>query len=350
MSATDKKDIRAISLEELKNFLVLHNEKAFRAKQIWEWIWKKSVRSISEMSNISKELRNLLNDNFEILPITLKFSQKSKDGTIKAGFSLSDGKIIEGVLIPSSDRTTACISSQVGCNLNCKFCATGKIKMQRNLTCGEIYDQVVEINKLSLEVYNYPLSNVVIMGMGEPLLNYDNVLAGIDKITSPEGLGMSPQRITLSTAGISKQIKQLADDRARFHLAISLHAADDMKRSNIMPINNSNSLQSLSDALRYFYEKTKTRVTFEYLLLKDFNDTIHDAKKLAEFCKIVPCKINLIEYNPVGDGLFEKSSTKNAQAFFHFLETKNLVVNFRKSKGEDIDAACGQLANKILNS
>lgn len=341
-----KKDIRALTLDELKDVFVQNGEQAFRAKQVYEWLWKKSARTFDEMTNLSKITRELLQSNFAINAVAVDDMQVSRDRTIKNAFKLYDGKIVEGVLIPSTTRMTACVSSQVGCSLTCKFCATGRLERLRNLNADEIYDQVALIKKQAEERYKTPLTNIVYMGMGEPLLNYKNVMDSITKITSPEGLNMSPQRITVSTAGVSKMIKKLADDGVKFNLALSLHAANDTKRNYIMPINESNSLEALAEALKYFYEKTGTRVTYEYIAFKDFNDGLEDAKELAEFCKNVPCKLNIIEYNPIDEGEFKQTTPERLNAFVNFLESKNLVVNVRRSRGKDIDAACGQLANK----
>ena len=341
-----KKDIRALSLEELKTVFVENGDQAFRAKQVYEWLWKKSVRTFDEMTNLSKSTRELLNTHFVINAVVVDDMQISIDRTIKNAFKLYDSNIVEGVLIPSTTRMTACISSQVGCSLTCKFCATGKLERLRNLNADEIYDQVVLIKNQAEEKYNVPLTNIVYMGMGEPLLNYKNVLDSIHKITSPEGLNMSPQRITVSTAGVSKRIKQLGDDGVKFNLALSLHAANDAKRNHIMPINESNTLEALAEALTYFYEKTGTRVTYEYIAFKDFNDSIEDAQDLAKFCKHIPCKVNIIEYNPIDDGEFQQTTTERLDAFAKYLENKNIIVNIRRSRGKDIDAACGQLANK----
>ncbi|MBL4708516.1 MAG: 23S rRNA (adenine(2503)-C(2))-methyltransferase RlmN [Flavobacteriales bacterium] len=343
---SSKQNIRNLSLEEMKTFLVEKGEKAFRAKQLYEWLWKKSARSFEEMTNLSKGLRELLIEHFELPAVSIVEEQISEDKTIKNAFRLADGKITEGVLIPTPKRVTACISSQVGCSLTCKFCATGKLKLMRNIQFDEIYDQVAIIKEQAEKYYDRPLSNIVYMGMGEPLLNYSQVLKSIEKITSPEGLGMSPKRITVSTAGIAKLIRKLGDDKVKFNLALSLHAANDEKRSKLMPINDQNNLEVLAEALKYFYEKTETRVTFEYIIFKGFNDEIEDAKELAEFCKHVPCKINIIEYNPIDDAEFQQADSSKVDAFAHFLESKNLIVNIRRSRGKDIDAACGQLANK----
>lgn len=346
MSSEAKKNIRDLSLEELKTFFIEKGEKAFRAKQVYEWLWKKSARSFEEMSNLSIPLRKLLEESFLLPAVQVEEEQISEDKTIKNAFRLFDGKVTEGVLIPSNKRMTACISSQVGCSLTCKFCATGKLKLMRNIQFDEIYDQVAIIKEQADKYYNRPLSNIVYMGMGEPLLNYRQLLLSIEKICGEEGLGMSPKRITVSTAGIAKMIKRLGDDEVKFNLALSLHAANDEKRSKIMPINEQNNLEVLAEALQYFYEKTGSRITFEYIIFRDFNDDIEDAEELAEFCKNVPCKINIIEYNPIDDGVFQQAEAAKVDAFASFLESRNLVVNVRRSRGKDIDAACGQLANK----
>lgn len=342
-----KKDIRLVSREELQNFLASHGEKAFRAKQIEEWIWKKSVTSFNDMTNLSTSLRKILEENFIFNPVQIKTFQISKDRTIKFALQLFDGNIVEAVLIPTETRMTACVSSQVGCSLSCSFCATGKLERIRNLDYPEIYDQLVIVNKMAIEKYGIPLSNIVFMGMGEPLLNYSNVITAIEKITSPEGLGMSSKRITVSTAGIAKMIKKLADDEVKFNLALSLHAANDAKRNKIMAINESNSLEVLADALTYFYQKTKGEITFEYCVFKNFNDSLQDAAELAQFCRNIPCKINLIEYNPIEGGTYTNTDFSTLEAFKNFLESKKIITNIRRSRGKDIDAACGQLANKI---
>lgn len=341
-----KKNIRELNLDEIKSSLEAIGEKSFRGKQIFEWLWQKDANSFEDMTNLSKPLRDKLNESFYIDHITLKDQQISSDKTIKCAFSIDEGKIIEGVLIPTTSRTTACISSQVGCSLACKFCATGKLKLMRNLTAGEMVDQVVYLKNQAENRYNTPLTNIVYMGMGEPLLNYNNMLRSTDLISSPEGLGMSPKRITVSTAGIAKMIKRLGDDEVKFNLALSLHAANDKKRSEIMEINDSNNLESLAEALAHFHSKTGTRVTFEYIIFKDFNDELEDAEELVKFARCVPCKINIIEYNPIEDAEFQQADREKVDAFAAYLERKGLVVNIRRSRGKDIDAACGQLANK----
>lgn len=341
-----KRDIRALTLPELTEWFTTSGEKAFRAKQVYEWLWKKSAVSFDDMTNLSKALRATLSESFGLQALVLADQQVSSDRTIKSAFELHDGNIVEGVLIPTSSRMTACISSQVGCSLSCAFCATGRLKRMRNLTAGEIYDQVVAIRNQAETNYQTPLSNIVYMGMGEPLLNYREMLRSTELITSEQGLGMSPSRITVSTAGIAKMIQKLGDDEVRFNLALSLHAANDEKRNKIMPINEQNTLESLAGALRYFHEKTGSRVTFEYIIFKDFNDEIADARELAAFCRNVPVKVNIIEYNPIDGGEFQQADPQKVDAFTAYLESKNIIVNVRRSRGKDIDAACGQLANK----
>ena len=344
---TTKSDIRTLDDAALKAAVVDLGQPAFRSKQISEWIWTKGVTGFDDMTNLPQGLRNSLSEAFTLAPIAPEEEQVSRDGTVKCAFPIEPGKVVEGVLIPAKDRMTACISSQVGCSLSCAFCATGKLKLLRNLTAGEIVDQVRHIARLAEQHHGHRLTNIVYMGMGEPLLNYRNVLESVDRITGTPGLGMSPKRITVSTAGIAKMIRRLGDDEVKFNLALSLHAAEDGKRNRIMEINETNDLASLRDALVYFYEKTGTRVTFEYILLGGFNDDIDDARDLARFASCVPCKVNLIEYNPIDDALFRKADAQKTDDFKDVLEDKfNMVVNVRRSRGEDIDAACGQLANK----
>ena len=321
-------------------------EQAFRAKQIYEWLWQKSCTSFDEMSNLSKALREKLRTHFTINAVTVQQAQHSADGTIKSSFALADGNLVEGVLIPAPDRMTACVSSQVGCSLSCKFCATGYMDRKRNLYADEIYDQVVRIAQQAQEHHNQPLTNIVYMGMGEPLLNYANVLASIERITAPDGLHMAAKRITVSTAGIAKMIKKLGDDGVRFNLALSLHAANDNKRNEIMPINEQNSLAALAEALKYFYAKTKSPVTYEYIVFNGFNDDLSDARELAAFCKHVPCKVNIIEYNPISFADFENAAADKIDDFAALLRQKGITTNIRRSRGKDIDAACGQLAIK----
>jgi len=341
-----KVDIRSLSLSELTEKLVSLQEKPFRAKQVYEWLWEKSCTDFDEMSNLSKSLRELLKEKFCINAVKIHNSQLSEDRTIKSAFQLYDSNIIEGVLIPTTERMTACVSSQVGCSLSCKFCATGYMDRKRNVNADEIYDQVVLINRQAEEKYNKPLTNIVYMGMGEPLLNYSNVLKSIDRITAPDGLNIASRRITVSTAGIAKMIKKLGDDEVRFNLALSLHAANDKKRNEIMPINEQNTLEALADALKYYYAKTNNPVTYEYIVFNDFNDELSDAAELAAFCKHVPCKVNIIEYNPISFANYKNADVDKVEVFAEFLRKKGINTYVRKSRGKDIDAACGQLAVK----
>jgi 23S rRNA (adenine2503-C2)-methyltransferase len=298
------------------------------------------------MSDIPKSLRQKLYEHFEIKQIQTQTIQISKDKTIKCAIKLFDGNVVESVLIPTSTRATACVSSQVGCSLDCKFCATAQLKRKRNLDYQEIYQQVYLIKQLAKEKYNLPLTNIVYMGMGEPLLNYSNVMKSIEMITSPKGLGMSPQRITVSTSGIAKMIVKMADEKVKFNLALSLHSAIEEKRRQIMSISESNTLEMLANALNYFYEKTGNRPTLEYVMLYEFNDSIKDAEALANFCRKVKSKVNLIEYNPVENSPFKRTTKERLENFFKYLEKKKIIVTVRRSRGIDIDAACGQLVNK----
>ena len=340
------RDVRQLSRKELQQWLEEKGEKSFRAAQIDNWLWKKNAGSFQEMANLPNSLRTLLEQYFSIHKLSISELQRSSDGTLKLAFRLHDGNLVEGVLIPSGERMTACISSQVGCSLTCKFCATGFMDRKRNLDAAEIYDQAVAIAGLAQSEYQLPLTNIVMMGMGEPLLNYANVLEGIRRICDPDGMGWSPKRITLSTAGIAKMIRKLADDEVKFNLALSLHAADDAKRNQIMPINESNSLSALREAIRYFYQKTRNQVTFEYIAFGSFNEGPEDADKLARFTKSTgaPVKINILEYNPVEGADFIRAVPERLDAFRQRLEKENLIVNIRRSRGRDIDAACGQLA------
>lgn len=342
-----KENIRTLSLNELGEFFNTLNEKKFRAKQVYEWLWQKKAHSFEAMTNLSKELRTKLNEHFTLPALKVDATQYSADGTVKSRFRTHDNHLVEGVLIPTESRNTACVSSQVGCSLSCKFCATGYMDRKRNLDFDEIYDEVVLINQQCEKVYGKKLSNIVFMGMGEPLLNYKNVLKAIEKISSPEGLGMSAKRITVSTAGVSKMIRQLGDDKVRFKLALSLHAANDKKRNEIMPINESNNLKSLIDALNYFYKQTENEITFEYILFKNFNDSLQDADELIKIYRQVPADlVNIIEYNPIDAAKFEKPEADAVAQFMQYLEQHKVNARLRRSRGKDIDAACGQLANK----
>jgi len=342
-----QKNIRHLSLQELEEYFEKLKEKKFRVKQVWEWLWQKHAHSFADMTNLSKELRQQLGEKFTLPALTINSTQYSSDGTIKTGFKTHDGHLVEGVLIPTEKRATACVSSQIGCSLSCKFCATGYIDRKRNLTFDEIYDEVVLINQQCERIHGHKLTNIVFMGMGEPLLNYKHVLKAIERITAHDGLAMSPKRITVSTAGVAKQIKQLGDDKVKFKLALSLHAANDRKRHDIMPINDTNNIQSLVDALNHFYRQTKNEITFEYILFKNFNDSLKDADELIKLYRQVPADlINIIEYNPIDFAKYEKPDEKTVESFMTYLEKHKVNARLRRSRGKDIDAACGQLANK----
>ncbi len=342
-------NIRDLSLTDLENYFLSTGDKKFRAKQVYEWLWQRGAQSFDAMTNLSKDLRTKLAADFSLPALTVETTQYSADGTVKSRFKTADNHAVEGVLIPSEERKTACVSSQIGCSLNCKFCATGYMERKRNLSFDEIYDEVVLLNQQSEKVYGKKLSNIVFMGMGEPLLNYANVLKAIDKISAGDGLGMSPRRITVSTAGVAKMIKKLGDDKVRFKLALSLHAANDAKRNEIMPINETNNIKALAEALNYFYAQTKNEITLEYILFKNFNDSLKDADELIKFYRQVPADlVNLIEYNPIDNARFAKPDEDAVDAFMQYLEKNRVNVRLRRSRGKDIDAACGQLANKAM--
>ena len=347
MIKTGQKNIRHLNLPELEQYFETLGEKKFRAKQVWEWLWQKGAQSFADMTNLSKELRHKLGEHFTLPALTIDATQYSADGTVKFRFRTHEGHLCEGVLIPTEDRYTTCVSSQIGCSLSCKFCATGYMERKRNLDADEIYDEVILINKQCEKTYGKKLSNIVFMGMGEPLLNYKNVLKAIEKITAEDGLAMSARRITLSTAGVAKMIRQLGDDKVRFKLALSLHAANDKKRNEIMPINETNNLKELVDALNHFYRETKNEITLEYILFNNFNDSNKDADELIKFYRQVPADlVNIIEYNPIDSAKFEKPSAERTAQFMNYLGKNKVNARLRVSRGKDIDAACGQLANK----
>ncbi len=346
MKAFTKKDIRSLSLEDLRCFFTENQVQAFRGNQVYQWLWQKGIHSFDGMTNLSKSNRALLQEHFVINHIDIDHQQKSNDGTIKNAVKLYDNLVVESVLIPTATRTTACVSSQVGCSLDCKFCATAKIKRMRNLNTDEIYDQVVAMDRQSRLYFDRPLSNIVFMGMGEPLMNYKNLINAIEKITQQDGLGMSPSRITVSTSGIPKIIMKMADDQVRFGLAVSLHSARQNVRSKLMPFAEKFPLNELADAIKYWYDKTEQIVTYEYVVWKGINDSDEDINALLNFCKNSPCKVNLIEYNPIGDDQFMQAEKNIIKAYEKALEAQRITVTVRRSRGKDIDAACGQLANK----
>ena len=347
--STAVQNIRHCSKEEIQTYLAGIGEPRFRAAQVWEWLWQKQAHSFADMTNLSKSLREKLGTAFCLPALVVDATQYSADGTIKSRFRTRDGHLVEGVMIPSGDRFTACVSSQIGCSLSCKFCATGYIDRKRNLDFDEIFDQVVLINRQCETVHGKKLTNIVFMGMGEPLLNYRNVLRSIERITAADGLGMSPRRITVSTAGVAKMIRQLGDDGVKFKLALSLHAPTDAKRNEIMGINETNNLKTLIEALNYFYQKTGNEITLEYILFDQFNDSQQDATDLIKIFRQIPADlVNIIEYNPIDFASYRKPTEEKTAAFMALLERNKVNARLRRSRGKDIDAACGQLANKEI--
>jgi len=343
-----KPDFRSLRREEVRAHFAAWAEPAYRADQVYDWLWSKGAQSFEEMSNLPKALRTKLNQEFEFRPQRIESVQRSTDGTIKNAVRLHDGLVVESVLIPTEKRITACVSSQVGCAMGCAFCATARLKRMRNLEPDEIYDQVRAIDEQGKSEFGRPLTNIVFMGMGEPLMNYKNTIEAIDRITSPKGLGMSPKRITLSTVGLPKMIRKLADDRVKFNLAVSLHSARDEVRAKIMPVNDVAPIDELRSSLEYWYAATKRKVTFEYVVWRDINDQPEDIRALVELAKRVPCKVNLIEYNSIGDERFRQASPEVLQDYVDALARISVMAKVRHSRGKDIDAACGQLANKKL--
>jgi 23S rRNA (adenine2503-C2)-methyltransferase len=341
-----KKDIRKLKLEELKSFFANKGDKPFRGQQVYEWLWQKSAKDFDQMTNLSLQTRELLKEHFVINHIKVDKMQRSNDGTIKNAVMLHDGLVVESVLIPTEKRITACVSSQVGCSLACKFCATARLKRMRNLSADEIYDQIVAIRDQAELFFNRPLTNIVFMGMGEPLLNYNNVLEAIHKVTDQKGLGMAWKRITVSTVGVAKMIKKIADDKVKFNLAVSLHSAINKTRSSIMPINESTPLEELGDAMKHWYQQTKRKVTYEYVVWKGINDKEEDARALLKFAQLIPSKVNIIEYNNIDDPAFQQASPDALRMYQELLEANGITTRIRMSRGKDIDAACGQLANK----
>lgn len=349
----NKKAIKSLSLIELEELSLSLGQPRFRGKQLFQWLFAKGVSSFDEMSNLPIAFRSALEEAYEIKTLQISQMQTSSlDGTIKCLFRLNSGRAIETVLIPGFDeegdttRLTVCVSSQVGCAMGCSFCATGQMGYLQNLHAGEIFDQVFEMNHLAVAKYGRKITNIVFMGMGEPLQNYDQVLRSIHLLTSPEGMGLASRRITLSTVGLAARIKKLADDGAKFNLAISLHAPTAAKRSEIMPVNRSlkTDLKALKEAVQYFYQTTKSRITYEYCIFDHFNDGEEDALALAKIVRWAPSKVNLIMFNPVKGVHFEASREQRLNAFIRILVAQGVTVTVRRSKGQDIDAACGQLA------
>lgn len=347
-NSTKKQDIRLLTKDALRDFFAARGFPAFRGNQVYQWVWQKSAYDFDQMTNLPLPVRTLLVESFTLNHAQIDSVQYSNDGTIKNAVKLPDDLVVESVMIPTETRSTACVSSQVGCSLDCRFCATARLKRMRNLTSGEIYDQVVLTNEQSLKHHDRPLSNIVFMGMGEPLLNYKNVLRAIEMITTDEGLCMAAKRITLSTSGIPKMIEKMADEQVKFNLAVSLHSGIESVRNQIMPFSKTFPLKDLRASLEYWYAKTKRKITYEYVVWKGINDRKEDIQALVKFCKYVPSKVNLICYNAIGDDDFIQADDAVIAFYEKMLTQSKIIVNIRRSRGQDIDAACGQLANKHL--
>ena len=341
-----KKNIRKLSKEELQDFFLSNRISSYKGTQVYKWLWEKGVVDFDEMTNLSLSQRSLLKKEFIINHALINNKKLSNDGTSKYSVKLYDGLIIESVLIPTTRRVTACISSQVGCSLDCIFCATSILKRMRNLNSDEIYDQILLMNHESLISYKRPISNIVFMGMGEPLMNYNNLIKSIEKISSDKGLNISQKRIVVSTSGIPKMIKKLADENLKVNLALSLHSAIEETRNKIMPFSTKFSLKDIKDSLNYWYSKTKRKITFEYIVWKGINDNTKDIDSLVSYCKSIPSKVNIIEYNSIGDEDFKSANDTIIEEYKRALEKNKITVTVRRSRGKDIDAACGQLANK----
>jgi len=344
--SNENDDIRSISFDKLNNFIQKNNFPSYRSNQIFNWINKSTFRSFDDMTNIPKSLVKLLKENFVINITNILSKQVSNDSTIKFAIKLHDNLVVEAVLIPSGKRVTACVSSQVGCSLDCEFCATSKLLRMRNLHSYEIFDQIMILNSQSIKNYSLPISNIVFMGMGEPLLNYKNVIESIKLITSEDGIKISNKKITLSTSGISKMIIKMSDDNIKFNLAVSLHSAVEETRNIIMPFSKSFPLDKLINSLDYWYKKTKRKVTFEYLIWKGINDDLEHIEALVKICKRIPSKVNLIEYNSIDSPTFKKADDFWVDNYLKILKKNKIPVSVRRSRGKDINAACGQLANK----
>ena len=347
----DKTQLYGLSRSELESFAQELGQPAFRGRQLFKWIYGKGARSFDAMTDLPAGFRQTLQSRAIVSPLELDHLQIAADRTIKYLFTLSSGHRVESVLIPDFDdnntikRLTVCVSSQVGCAMGCSFCATGLMGFRQNLNAGEIYDQVWQLNQQGFEHFGHRVTNIVFMGMGEPMLNYDQVLKSIELITDEDGLGLAQRRITVSTVGLARRIRQLADDKTRFNLAVSLHAPTDEKRSSIMPVNRNErtDLGALMDALVYYTRETGRRVTFEYCMFANYNDSVEDARHLAGLANRINSKVNLIMYNPVPELSFERTSEHRLNKFIQELVKKNVLVTVRRSRGDDIAAACGQL-------
>lgn len=338
------KNIKDYNLEELKQELKEIGEKPFRAEQIFKWLYDEKVQAFDEMTNLSLELREKLKNNYTICNFNILKKQESKDGTIKYLFDVLDGNAIETVLMKYHHGNSICVSSQIGCKMGCKFCASTGINFVRNLTSGEIVEQIIRVEQDTGE----RVSNVVLMGIGEPLDNYKNVVNAIRLINHPKGLNIGARHISISTSGLVPKIYQLAEENIQCTLSISLHATDNKKRSSMMPVNNTYPIEKLLQACKDYIAKTNRRISFEYALAKDNNDNLEDAKQLVKLLKGMLCHVNLIPINKIENGKFDKSSNENIMKFRDYLNEHGIVATIRRELGSDIDAACGQLRRKNL--
>ncbi len=338
------KNIKDYNLEELKKELQSMDEKTFRAEQIFKWLYQEKVRSFDEMTNLSLDLRNKLKQNYTICNYNILKKQESKDGTIKYLFDVLDGNAIETVLMSYHHGYSICVSSQIGCKMGCKFCASTGINFIRSLTSGEIVEQIIAVE----QDQNIRISNVVFMGIGEPLDNYDNVVNAIHIINNPKGLNIGARHISVSTSGLVPKIYQLADENIQCTLSISLHATNNEKRSGMMPVNNAYPIEELIQACKDYIAKTNRRISFEYALAKDSNDNLDDAKELVKLLKGMLCHVNLIPINKIENGQYSKSTNENIMKFRDYLNDHGIVATIRRELGSDIDAACGQLRRKNL--
>ena len=338
------KNITDYDLESLKQEFIQIGEKPFRAEQVFKWLYESKVTSFDEMTNLSLELREKLTQNYEMHNFNILKKQESSDGTKKYLFDVLDGNAIETVLMSYHHGYSICVSSQIGCKMGCKFCASTGIKFIRNLTSGEIVEQILAVERDN----NIRISNVVFMGIGEPLDNYDNVVNAIWIINNPKGINIGARHISVSTSGLVPKIYQLAEENIQCTLSISLHATTDEKRSSMMPVNQRYNIEELLQACRDYIEKTNRRISFEYALAKDNNDNLEDAKRLVKLLKGMICHVNLIPINKIENGTFTKSSNENIMKFRDYLNDHGIVATIRRELGSDIDAACGQLRRKNL--
>ncbi|MFS0647336.1 23S rRNA (adenine(2503)-C(2))-methyltransferase RlmN [Siminovitchia sp. 179-K 8D1 HS] len=348
-----KPSIYGLTFDQLSEWLVDHGQRKFRAQQVWDWLYRKRVKHFSHMNNVNKECIQLLEEHFTIQPLKLAVQQESKDGTIKFLFELEDGNLIETVLMRFHYGLSVCVTTQVGCNIGCSFCASGLLKKNRDLTSGEIVGQIMKVQAfLDDRGKDERVSHIVVMGIGEPFDNYDNLMKFLRVVNDPKGLAIGARHITVSTSGLAHKIYDFADENLQVNLALSLHAPNDALRTQIMKINRAFPIRKLMEALDYYLEKTNRRVTIEYILLKDVNDTEKEASELAGLLanRRQLTYVNLIPYNPVDEhGQYQRSEPEAIRTFFDTLKKRGIHCGVRMEQGTDIDAACGQLRSKQMN-